>query len=36
MASQGTLRESTENSEDNSLKEKVKNGKRTKTLQQLH
>ena len=33
MANQGTLRESVENSEDNNLKEKVKNRKKTKTLQ---
>ena len=33
MENQGTLRESVENSEDNNLKEKVKNRKKTKTLQ---
>ena len=32
MASQGTLRESAKNSEENNLKENVKNRKMTKTL----
>ena len=36
VVSQGTLRETVENSKGNNLKEKVKNRKRTKTLQQLH